>query len=207
MVDAIERTHLEEPYDPVGARFGMWLFIFSELILFGGLFVLYTSYAYMYNSQFLAGSHQLSRTIGTANTVILLTSSLTMVLSIAAIRRADKRRATWLLSATILMAVVFLVNKGFEWGHKFEHHLYPGSPELLKLEKGSVVFYNLYYAMTGLHAFHVIVGIALLAFCLRQLGRDRVTRERYILLENCGLYWHMVDAIWIFLFPLFYLIS
>lgn len=207
MTEATHDRMTDEHFDPAGARFGMWLFIFSEILLFGGLFILYTCYAWDYNSQFLKGSHALSRTIGTVNTLILLSSSLTVALSIAAIQKGRRTGALILLIFTLLFGAAFLLNKGFEWRHKFETGMYPNSKTLLKQDKGEVMFYNLYFTMTGLHALHVIVGMGLLTVSAWFVWRGMIHEKRYVLLENSGLYWHLVDVIWIFLYPLFYLIT
>lgn len=207
MTEANHERMNDEHFDPAGARFGMWLFIFSEILLFGGLFILYTCYAWDYNPQFLKGSHALSRTIGTVNTLILLTSSLAVALSIAAIQKGRRITALILLLITLLFGAAFLVNKGFEWRHKFETGMYPSSKILLKQDKGEVMYYNLYFTMTGLHALHVVVGMGLLIVSAWLVWRKMIHERRYVLLENSGLYWHLVDVIWIFLYPLFYLIT
>ena len=112
-----------------------------------------------------------------------------------------------MISITLLMALVFLVNKYFEWGHKIEHGLYPGSALMPLLDRGHLLYFSLYFFMTGLHAFHIIVGMVLLFVCLFKVKNGSIHKEKYALLENGALYWHLVDLIWIFLFPLMYLIS
>lgn len=211
MTASQERQGLEsrpagEQYDVVGARFGMWLFLFTEVLLFGGLFILYSSFGYIYRKQFLQGTHELNLVLGSLNTVVLLTSSLSVACAIAATKRGDRRLSMLLLLVTVLLALVFLVNKYFEWSHKIEHGIYPNSPTLLKMDKGLVIFYGLYFVMTGLHALHVIVGAVLLSIMTLYVGKGWVNTGRNVLLENSGLYWHIVDIVWIFLFPLFYLI-
>jgi cytochrome c oxidase subunit 3 len=191
-----------------GARIGMWLFLLSEILIFGGLFLLYSVYRFRNSADFHAASLELSRVFGTLNTGILLTSSLTMVLSIFSLHgKGDRRRAALFLGATILLGCAFLVVKGFEWTEKFRHGLYPSSPVLLERPKGEVLYFGLYFTMTGLHALHVIVGIGVLCTMLAFLRRGSIGPERIAPFENAGLYWHLVDIIWIFLFPLFYLIS
>ncbi|ROL57770.1 cytochrome c oxidase subunit 3 family protein [Bacteroidetes/Chlorobi group bacterium Naka2016] len=201
--------HISDPHqhkDAVGAKIGMWLFLFTELLLFGGLFLLYMAYRLQYTKDFVIGGQELNIILGTVNTIILLTSSLTMALSIAAIQRGKKDLSIVFLVSTILMGLAFLVIKYFEWTAKFSHGIAPNSPELLSKPNGEIVFYGMYYSMTGLHALHVIIGIVVLSFMLVFLLRNKITKEDYIKLENSGLYWHLVDLIWIFLFPLFYLI-
>jgi cytochrome c oxidase subunit 3 len=199
--------HEVVPYDPTGAKIGMWLFLFTEVLLFGALFIVYAVYLSMFGWQFGLGSATLSVPIGGANTLILLTSSLTMALSIAALQRSDTKLSLRMLNATILCACAFLVIKAFEWGGKFEHGIYPGSDHLLDLTKGEAIFFSLYFTMTGLHALHVLLGVGVILWARSRVRRGLVTAERGILLENIGLYWHLVDLVWIFLFPLFYLIS
>ena len=191
-----------------GARIGMWLFLLSEILIFGGLFLLYAVYRAKHPADFHAASLELSRLDGTLNTAVLLTSSLTAVLAIFSLQELGKaRRAAWFLAATISLGGVFLVVKGFEWAAKFEHGLYPRAAVLLKRPPGEILYFGLYFTMTGLHALHVIIGMTVLSVVLVWVIRGSVTREKSAILENAGLYWHLVDIIWIFLFPLFYLIS
>lgn len=192
--------------DNTGIKLGMWLFLYTEIMLFGGLFVLYAAYYARFTGDFVAGGKTLDLFMGAANTVILLTSSFTVAAAITAIQQARKQLASLLLGATALMGVVFLVNKYFEWGHKFETGIYPGSEVLTAGPQGKNVFFGLYYVITGLHGVHIVIGLALLLFSLAWVLKGRVTSERFALLENAGLYWHLVDLIWIFIFPLFYLI-
>jgi cytochrome c oxidase subunit 3 len=191
--------------DDFGARLGMWLFLVTEIVLFGGLFISYSSMRYLYPADFHHAGAELNATLGIINTLVLLTSSLTVVLAIVAVQRAEKRRAMLFLSTTLVLGLTFLVIKGFEWGAKFHHGLYPSSPHLGTLSHGQQVFFGLYFTMTGLHGLHVIVGLAVLSVLLWWVATDRIRADRYIHLENGGLYWHLVDVIWIFLLPLFYL--
>jgi cytochrome c oxidase subunit 3 len=160
----------------------------------------------MFTWQFTQASHELNIPVGGTNTVILLTSSLTMALSIAALQRSKKNLSITFMNVTLLCAVAFCVIKAFEWGAKFEHHIYPGSSHLMTLTKGEIVFFGLYFTMTGLHALHVIIGAGAILWARARVKQNRVTAERIVFLENIGLYWHLVDLVWIFLFPLFYLI-
>ncbi len=191
--------------DDLGARLGMWLFLVTEMILFGGLFIAYSYMRYRYPAEFHHGGGELNATLGIINTIVLLTSSLTVVLSIVAIQKADKRKAIAFLATTIGLGLVFLVIKGFEWAAKFHHGLYPSAPHLGTLPQGEQVFFGLYFTMTGLHGLHVLVGISVLTVLARMVGTGSIRQDRYIHLENGGLYWHLVDVIWIFLLPLFYL--
>jgi cytochrome c oxidase subunit 3 len=191
--------------DPEGARIGMWLFLFTEMLLFGGLFILYAAYRSRYAGDFHRGGQELNWVIGVVNTLILLTSSLTMAMSLTALARGAKRLAVGLVSGTALLGVAFLVNKAFEWSAKIHHGLYPNSPELLIRPKGEILFYGLYYAMTGLHGLHVVIGIAVLSVMATLVARGVIDAADPVKLENAGLYWHLVDVVWIFLLPLFYL--
>lgn len=198
-------THMHR--DDVGSRMGMWLFLFTELLLFGGLFLLYSVYRFTYADQFHLAAKELNTIVGAFNTAVLLTSSLTMALSIVAIQRDQKLLSIVLQMITILLALFFMVNKYFEWTAKFHHGIYPGSEELLSKQPGEILFFGLYYVMTGLHGLHVLVGMVLIAVMARMTRQGTITHDNYVRLENTGLYWHLVDIIWIFLFPLFYLIT
>ena len=196
-----------EVKDDTGARLGMWLFILSEILLFGGLFILYAAHRYRTPADFHHASRELEVLLGTFNTIILLTSSLSMAASIAAIQKGQSKLSMALLIATMALGLLFLVNKGFEWGTKIEHGIYPNSPALLARAKGEILFFGLYYVMTGLHGLHVLVGVCILCGMLMLIAKGRINRMRFVPFENAGLYWHLVDIIWIFLYPLFYLIT
>lgn len=197
---------MENTYDKTGVRIGMWLFLYSEIILFGGLFVLYAVYFHRYQEFFVEGGQQLDRVIGALNTVVLLVSSFTVAASLTAIQREKKGHAVGFLIFSIFCGFIFLVNKYFEWGAKFHHDIYPNSETLVDGEPGINIFFGMYYVITGLHGLHVIIGMTLLGVALLYVIRGKVHRQRYGLLENAGLYWHLVDLIWIFVFPLFYLV-
>ncbi len=197
---------METKIDATGVRIGMWLFLYSEIILFGGLFVLYAVYFHRYPEFFVEGGKELSRFFGTFNTIVLLVSSFTVASSVTAIQRNKKKQAMGLLFLSILCGFVFLVNKYFEWGAKIHHDIYPNSATLQDAEPGLNIFFGLYYVITGLHGLHVIIGMTLLAFSLLMVMIGKVDSNRYSMLENSGLYWHLVDLIWIFVFPLFYLV-
>ena len=200
-------THVEEHRDDEASKLGMWLFIFTELLLFGGLFLVYSIFRMQYPANFHESSMELSVTIGVINTVVLLFSSMTIAMAITAIQKKNKKLTLRLIGVTVLMALVFLINKYFEWGHKFEHGLYPGSDLMQLLERGHHLYFSLYFFMTGLHALHIIVGMILLIICYVKVSKGSITNDRFVFLENGALYWHLVDLIWIFLFPLMYLIS
>jgi cytochrome c oxidase subunit 3 len=193
--------------DDLASKTGMWLFLFTEMLLFGGLFVVYTVYRYRNHEAFHLAAEELSVFIGTINTIILLVSSTTIAMSITAIQKKNKKFALLLIGITIFLGLAFLANKYFEWGGHIKEHIYPGSPVLALRGQGDVLFYGLYFFMTGLHALHIIIGLAFIGVITSKIIKDKIDSENYVLLENSGLYWHLVDLIWIFLFPLFYLIT
>ncbi len=192
--------------DRAGIKLGMWLFLYSEIILFGGLFVLYAAYLHRYPEFFAEGGKELNRVIGAVNTIVLLISSFTVAAAITAIQRNAKKQAVGLLLFSIFCGVVFLVNKYFEWGAKIHHDIYPNSETLVGGEPGLNIFFGLYYVITGLHGLHVIIGMVLLFVSLIFVLSGKITASRFSMLDNSGLYWHLVDLIWIFVFPLFYLV-
>jgi cytochrome c oxidase subunit 3 len=207
----MEHAHTSPPNTPAhrddtGTKIGMWLFLFTELILFGGMFLVYAVYRFQYPDAFKLAATELDTLVGTVNTIILLTSSLTVVLSIAAIREGRTHLAQLFLAMTQVLAIAFLVNKYFEWSHKFSVGLYPKSPELLNKPSGEILYFGLYFTMTGLHALHVIIGMVILGVMMHFIAKERITKDNFVRLESGGLYWHFVDIVWIFLFPLFYLI-
>jgi cytochrome c oxidase subunit III len=193
--------------DDLASKTGMWLFLFTEMLLFGGLFIVYSVYRYRNPEAFHQAASELSVLIGTINTIILLISSSTIAMSVTAIQKKDKKLALLLLGITIFLGLVFLVNKYFEWGGHIKEHIYPGSPVLALRGQGDVLFYGLYFFMTGLHALHIIIGLVFIGFITVFIINDKIDSGNFVLLENSGLYWHLVDLIWIFLFPLFYLIT
>jgi cytochrome c oxidase subunit 3 len=198
-------THTEHR-DYTGATLGMWLFLFTEILLFGGMFLIYAEYRQINTADFHAAGREMNVLIGALNTVILLTSSLTMALAIAAIKKGFTNRSLALQALTVLLGLAFLVNKYFEWSDHIHKGFYPDSPELLAKSHGEILFFGLYYVMTGIHALHVIIGVSAIVFMFAFTLRGRVSGADYVKLENTGLFWHLVDIIWIYLFPLFYLI-
>jgi cytochrome c oxidase subunit 3 len=196
-----------EQFDKETGKLGMWIFLFTELFLFGGLFLVYAVFRTKYSADFHTAAAELNTFIGTLNTVFLLTSSMTVAMSVTAIQKNNRNLAMLLVFITLILAALFMLNKYFEWSHKFELRIFPGSPVLKTMGRGELLFFGLYYMMTGLHALHVFVGMVLLTINLVKIKLGRVNQNKYLLLENSGLYWHLVDLIWIFLFPLLYLIT
>ena len=193
--------------DYTGAKMGMWIFLYTEVLFFGILFLLYAVFRAKYSPDFHASSAGLDVFLGTANTAILLTSSLTMALSIALLRKEKKGLSIFCQITTISLGAFFLVNKYIEWGVHISHGMYPHSPQLEQMSRGKIIFFGLYYVMTGLHGLHVFIGICVIAAMLVFTAREIIHREDFVKLENTGLYWHFVDIVWIYLFPLFYLIT
>lgn len=202
----VHQTHSEHLDNETG-KLGMWIFLFTELFLFGGLFLVYAIFRAKYSADFHIAAGELNAFIGTMNTVFLLVSSMTAAMALTAIQKGNRRLTLFLLIVTIILAALFMVNKYFEWSHKFEYGIYPGSPVLKNMSHGELLFFGLYYMMTGLHALHVLIGMILLSINVVKVRSRSVNSERYLMLENSALYWHLVDLIWIFLFPLLYLIT
>jgi cytochrome c oxidase subunit 3 len=205
----MEHPHalVDEHRDDTGSKLGMWIFIFTELLLFGGLFLVYAVFRAKHHEDFHIAAHQLNAVIGAINTIVLLVSSMTVAMSITAMQKNDSKMALRLLAITIILALIFLVNKYFEWGGKIHHQLYPGSDLVMSLKHGQILFFGLYFFMTGLHALHIIVGMVILFVAYFKIKKNKIHPTNFVLLENSGLYWHLVDLIWIFLFPLLYLIT
>ena len=195
-----------EHTDNVGAKLGMWLFLFTELLLFGGLFILYAVYLARYPHEFSLAGRELNVSFGAVNTVVLLTSSLFAAMAVTSVKRGERGLTLALLSGTLGCAVIFLVIKYFEWSAKIHHGIYPGSPRLLAGPPGESVFFGLYYITTGLHGVHVVIGAALLGWIGTRVKSGSLHAGNNIALENGTLYWHLVDLVWIFIFPLYYLI-
>ncbi len=190
------------------AKFGMWLFLAQEVLFFSGLFMAYVAFRWMYPETWLAGADQLNKVMGGINTVVLITSSFTMALAVRAAQTKNPKALKINLALTILFACVFMVVKYFEYTHKFHlgifpagHYAYTGSTGLMP------VFFAIYYCLTGLHGIHVVIGIGVLLWLLVLAQRGRFMDGNYVFLENVGLYWHLVDLVWIFLFPLLYLVK
>jgi len=201
-----ETAHIEHR-DYVGAKLGMWLFLFTEILLFGGMFLLYSIYRDVNTADFHEAAKEMSVLIGAINTIILLTSSLTIVLALSALRNGKKTQAILFQILTVILGFVFLGNKYMEWSDHIHHGFYPNSPELLAMSHGKILFFGLYYVMTGIHALHVLIGASVIGGVAVMTARGSVTSRDYVKLENSALFWHLVDVIWIYLFPLFYLIT
>ena len=201
-------------FDTIGqqdyaARLGMWLFLGTEVLLFAGLFLGYTVYRHFYHETFHHCSRALDIKMGTINTLVLITSSLSVALAYWGVKVGKIRLALGMLAFTILCAGIFLIVKYFEYSHKFHVGELPGkwfhAEELMKYP-GANLYFTIYFLTTGLHAFHVIVGMSVLIWVAKGILKGRYTPDYYVPVELGALYWHLVDLVWIFLFPLLYLI-
>ena len=188
---------------------GMWLFLVTEIMFFGGLFTAYVVYRTAYAAAFAHASHHLDITLGATNTAVLIGSSLTMALAVHAAQLGNKRSLQLFLVLTMLLGCVFLGIKGVEYAHKFHEGHVPGPYFSYEgAEAGNAeLFFSLYFGMTGLHALHMVIGIAILGILLVQATRGWYGPLYFTPVEMVGLYWHFVDIVWIFLFPLLYLIG
>jgi cytochrome c oxidase subunit 3 len=189
------------------ARLGMWVFLGSELLLFAGLFALYTAYRLQYSAEFAEGVHHNSLALGTTNTVVLIVSSFTAAWAVHSVRADRRRTALWALAITITLGVLFLVFKGIEYTEHIEEGALPGVYYHFAAlpGHGGNLFFTLYFFMTGLHAIHMLAGLTLMAWLTSRVRRGKTNATSHVELELGALYWHLVDSIWIFLWPLFYL--
>ena len=208
---------LAHHFDTVGqqmssAKLGMWLFCCTEVLMFSGLFLAYFILRKLYPEMVLVASEELNKTAGGINTVVLLTSSFTMALGVRAAQTNNQKALERNLIFTIGCAFIFMIVKYFEYTSKIEHGLLPGewfaaAQHGYVLPKYSRVFYGIYFTMTGLHGVHVLVGIGVLSWIYVRARRREFSSRNYVAVENAGLYWHIVDLVWIFLFPLLYLVK
>lgn len=199
-----EGAHSHRDY--TGSKIGMWLFLFTEFFLFFGPILLYSIFRFRYPQAFIEASRALDTGVGVFNTALLLTSSLTMALAVTAMQRNKKGLTLILLGATVSAGAFFLVNKYFEWAAKISHGVYPGGEALAGKADGGAIFYGLYFFATGLHAVHVLAGMVIIIIAALMVYEGRINSKDFVKLENSGLYWHLVDVIWIYLFPVFYLV-
>lgn len=192
-------------------EFGMWLFLCTEVMFFGGLFLAYTIYRTQDEATFAAASRELDLLWGTVNTVVLLTSSLTMALAVHAAKSLRRTQLVAFLAATMFLGSAFIGIKGVEYHHKYDHALMPilGLPfEWHGSSPGHAeMFFDLYFLMTGVHALHMLIGLGILSVLLSKAGRGGLLGEYSAPVHITGLYWHFVDIVWVFLFPLLYLIG
>jgi cytochrome c oxidase subunit III len=208
---------LAHHFDTVGqqissAKLGMWLFCCTEVLMFSGLFLAYFILRDLYPEMVLVASEELNKAWGGLNTIVLLTSSFTMALGVRAAQTNNQKALERNLLLTIACACIFMVVKYIEYSGKISHGLLPGqwfaaAEHGYELPKYSRVFFGIYFTMTGLHGVHVLVGIGVLSWIFIRARRHEFNSENYVAVENAGLYWHIVDLVWIFLFPLLYLVK
>jgi cytochrome c oxidase subunit 3 len=192
-------------------KLGMWLFLVQEVLFFAGLFMAYASMRYFYPGTWLEAAEQLDKVMGATNTVVLLTSSLTMALAVRSAQLGDNKSVAGWCFATLLGAYGFMIIKFIEYSHKLHVGLLPGKFFSFEgLTQGAAdapqIFFSVYFMMTGVHGLHVVIGIGVIAWILVRALSDEFKPDNYAAVENVGLYWHLVDLIWIFLFPLLYLV-
>jgi cytochrome c oxidase subunit III len=188
---------------------GMWLFLVTEILFFGGLFAAYTIYRGMYPEAFAEASHETDLVMGTVNTAILLGSSLTMALAVHSAQKGSKKAIIGFLVLTMILGMAFLGIKSMEYYHKIMDNHFPG-PDFHfdgPFGREAQLFFIFYFTMTGMHALHMIIGVGLMIVIGWMAWRERFSKEHYAPVEIAGLYWHFVDIVWIFLFPLLYLID
>jgi cytochrome c oxidase subunit 3 len=213
----VETLALREQFDTAAQQkdastLGMWIFLITEIMFFGGMFLCYTVYRSVYPEVFAEASRSLNVYLGAANTVVLLCSSLTMVLAVRATQLGQRKSIVMWLLLTLILGTAFLVVKGFEWHEKFVEHHIPGAHFHLEglapeLQGRAQIFFSLYFGMTGLHALHMVIGAGILIALAIFAQKGRYSADYVTPVDVGGLYWHFVDVIWIFLFPLLYLID
>ncbi len=196
----------EQQYD--AATFGMWVFLVTEIMFFGGLLMTYVVYRTTFPQVFAEASHHLNIYLGTFNTIVLIGSSLTMAMAVHSARLNHRNALAGYLVLTMILGSVFLGVKSYEYAHKWHEGLFPGNffydgPDAVHQR----LFFSVYFALTGLHAAHMIIGIGIMAVMLRMTLKNSFDENWYTPVELTGLYWHFVDLVWIFLFPLLYLIE
>ncbi|MEO6213203.1 MAG: cytochrome c oxidase subunit 3 family protein [Vicinamibacterales bacterium] len=206
---------LQHHFDDMGQQaeastLGMWVFLVTEIMFFGGLFLAYVVYRYQSPMAFQEASAHLDVRLGAFNTAVLIFSSLTMAFAVRSAQTGEKPRTqiVWIV-LTMILGMVFLVVKYFEYADKFIHHTVPG-PNFVwdgQYPAGAEIFYSLYFCMTGLHALHMVIGLGIMTWLAIMAGRRQFNADYYTPVEVSGLYWHFVDIVWIFLFPLLYLIG
>ena len=198
--------------DFYGGKLGFWLFMFTEVMMFGAMFLTLAYYNSLHPQDFIEASAGLNRWLGGFNTVILLISALTMGLGLLKMRSGDIKGAKLMIWATIILAIIFLGVKAVEWSHEYEHGIFLTLPAMQGGHEGSmpfgkILFFGMYFTMTGLHGFHIIVGIGLMLWLLKRINSGKVSPEHHIFHWNIALYWDIVHLIWVFVFPYYYMIG
>ncbi len=198
--------------DFYGGKLGFWLFMLTEVMMFGAMFLVLTYYFSLHPADFLEASSELNVLLGGTNTVVLLISALTMGLGLLKMRNGDIAGAKLMIWATIILALLFLGIKAVEWTNEYQHGVFLGLDALQSGNEhskpfGQILFFGMYFTMTGLHGFHIIIGIGLMLWLLKRINAGKVSTEHHILHFNIALYWDLVHLIWVFVFPYFYMIG
>lgn len=211
-VDRDGKEHVVQGWqgDTYGGKLGFWLFMLTEVLMFGAMFMVLTYYFHLHPQDFLNASASLNRTLGGTNTVVLLFSALTMGLGLLKMRSGNVQGAKGMIWLTILLALVFLGIKAVEWTAEYHHGIFLGLEALQPGNEhsksfGEMLFFGMYFSMTGLHGFHVIIGIGLMLWLLKRINAGKVSPDHNILHFNITLYWDLVHLIWVFVFPYFYM--
>jgi cytochrome c oxidase subunit III len=204
-----EPHHMDVPTAYQSAKMGMWLFLGTEILLFGGLFTAFALYHWWYFAEFHHASKNLDWRLGSLNTAVLLFSSFTAALAVDAAQHGNNKKVLRYLGISIACGVIFLIIKYFEWESKYHHGLFPGTEFFNSKDfaREYKMYFGLYYCMTGLHALHVIAGMGLMIWAANKARRRAYSSSYYTPVELSALYWHLVDLIWIYLFPLLYLVG
>lgn len=201
-------TDLEQQHE--ANALGMWIFLVTEVMFFSGMFLLYIIYRGAYAQEFIEASHHLDIYLSSTNTIVLLCSSLTMALAVRSVQLGQRNAAVIFLFITLLLGLTFLGIKGLEYYHKYEDHLIPGSGFIYEgagNPQHAQLFFVLYFVMTGFHGLHMVIGAGVVTYFIIRVWQRAFPPENYVPVEMLGLYWHFVDIVWVFLFPLLYLIG
>lgn len=193
--------------DYEASKLGFWLFLFTELMLFGAMFLIFAFFFYKYSTDFVLSSSNLNIYLGGANTFILLISTYFMGISLVYLKDGNITKTKRNIYFTIILAFIFLLIKYVEWSTEIHHGIYPDSEILNAKKNGEILFFGLYFTMTGFHGIHIIAGIVLMSWLLILINKKKVSKDNYVILENISLYWDLVHLVWVFLFPLFYIIG
>lgn len=193
--------------DYEASKLGFWLFLFTELMLFGAMFLVFAFFFYRFSDDFLTASEGLSLLLGGANTFILLISTYFMGMSLVNLKNRGIEECKKKIYITIGLAFLFLILKLIEWSIEINHGIYPDSEILNAKEHGVILFFGLYFTMTGFHGLHIIIGIFLMFWVLSKIKKGKINPDKNVILENVALYWDLVHLVWVFLFPLFYIIG
>lgn len=199
--------HMDSTTAYHAAKLGMWLFLATEILLFAVLFTAFALYHWWYFDEFHHASKNLNWKLGGFNTVVLLVSSYTAAVAVTCAQKSDNKGVIKNFGFSIFCGFIFLVVKAFEYTEKYHHGYFPGTDGWLKIHEHYKNYFGIYYCLTGLHALHVIIGMSLMGWVILKARKNRFSNRYYTPVELGALYWHLVDLIWIYLFPLLYLIS